>query len=87
MKAMNNPYKLYISPDRRTCEITFFFDGGMSCTMPARYYPEIEADIRRNFYAWQAHAYAYARERARIDTALDALLCVKMKEEDDHAED
>ena len=84
---MNNPYKLHISPDRRTCEITFFFDSGMSCTMPARYYTEIEADIRRNFYAWQAHAYAYARERARIDTALNALLCVKVKEEGDHEKD
>ena len=83
---MNNPYKLHICPDQRTCEITFFFDDGMSCTMPARYYPEIETDIRRNFYAWQAHAYAYSRERARIDNALDALLCVKVKETNDHEE-
>lgn len=84
---MNDAYKLHICPNQRTCEITFFFDDGMACTMPARYYPEIEADIRRNFYAWQAHAYAYSRERARIDTALDALLRVDTMEEGNLGQD
>lgn len=41
----------------------------------------------RNYgMAWQAHAYAYSRERARIDNALDVLLCVKVKETNDHEE-
>lgn len=82
----SNPYELRVDHAQKMCFITFYPDG-TPCTMPARYYPEIEADIRRNFYAWQAHAYAYARERARIDTALDALLCVRVKEENTHAED
>ena len=68
----NNAYTIHRETER-TCVITFFFDDGASASMPTRYYPEFESDIRRNYYAWRAHAFAYARQRARIDAALDGL--------------
>lgn len=70
---MNNPYKIYTDPLKRTCEITFFFDDGAAYTLPTRYYPGIEEDVRRNFYAWRAHAVAYCRERSKLDNVLNAL--------------
>lgn len=73
-------YEIYPDPLKRTCEITFFFDDGTSCTLPTRYYPGIEEDVRHNFYAWRAHAFAYSRERVRVDQALDALLAVPIEE-------
>ncbi|MBR1584751.1 MAG: hypothetical protein IJ662_04355 [Clostridia bacterium] len=76
---MNNPYKIHIDPGERTCAITFFFDDGEPVTLPTRYYDGIEEDVRRNFYAWRAHAFAYSRERAKVDQALDALLAVPIE--------
>lgn len=73
MNVMNNPYKLHICPDQRTCEITFFFDDSAAYTLPTRYYPGIEEDVRRNYYAWRAHAVAYCDERVKLDAAINAL--------------
>lgn len=76
---MNNPYSLVVDPEKRICEITFFYEDGESCTLPTRYYPGIEEDVRHNFYAWRAHAVAYCRERSRIDNALNALTAVEIR--------
>lgn len=73
MSAGKDHYSLSVTSDRRTCVVTFFFDG-TPYSMPTRYYPEIESDIRANFYAWRAHAVAYVRQRARIDSIIDDLL-------------
>ena len=81
------PYKIYTDPLKRTCEITFFFDDGASYTLPTRYYPGIENDVRMNYYAWRAHAVAYSRERSRIDNALNALTAVEFRGGDDLAQD
>lgn len=84
---MNNPYKLHICPDQRTCEITFFFDDGAAYTLPTRYYPGIEEDVRRNYYAWRAHAVAYCRQRAILDNVLNALTAVEIRGGEDLAQD
>lgn len=78
---MNKPYEIYIDPLKRTVEITFYFDDGAAYTLPTRYYPGIEEDVRRNFYAWRAHAVAYSRERCLIDNALNALTAVEIRKE------
>lgn len=84
---MNNPYKLHICPDQRTCEITFFFDDGAAYTLPTRYYPGIEEDVRRNYCAWRAHAVAYCRQRAILDNVLNALTAVEIRGGEDLAQD
>ena len=84
---MNNPYKLHICPDQRTCEITFFFDDGAAYTLPTRYYPGIEEDVRHNYYAWRAHAVAYCRQRAILDNVLNALTAVEIRGGEDLAQD
>lgn len=76
---VNEPYKIYTDPLKRTCEITFYFDDGAAYTMPTRYYPGIEEDVRHNYYAWRAHAVAYCRERCRLDNALNALSSVEIR--------
>lgn len=86
------PYEIYTDPLKRTCEITFFFDDGASYTLPTRYYPGIEEDVRHNYYAWRAHAVAYSRERSRLDNALNALNAITVIEyrkegEEDLAQD
>lgn len=78
---MNKPYEIFIDPLNRTAEITFYFDDGAAYTLPTRYYPGIEEDVRRNFYAWRAHAVAYSRERCLIDNALNALTAVEIRKE------
>lgn len=83
----NRPYEIHIDPLKRTCAITFFFDDGTPVTLNTKFYLGIEEDVRHNFYAWRAHAFAYARERARIDTALDALLAVEIRKGDVNAKD
>ena len=70
---MNDSYKIHVASTKRTCEVTFFFDDGATYTLPTRYYPGIEDDIRRNYYAWRAHAVAYCAERAKLDNILDVL--------------
>jgi hypothetical protein len=71
------PYRLFVDPLKRMCEITFYFDDGAAFTLPTRYYPGIEDDIRRNFYAWRAHAVAYCHDRAVIDNVLNELTAIK----------
>lgn len=81
---MNKPYRIFTDQQNRTCEITFYFDDGASYTLPTRYYPGIEEDVRQNFYAWRAHAVAYCRERTRLDNvlnALNALTAIEMRKE------
>lgn len=78
---MNNPYEIFVDPLKRTCEITFFFDDGAAYTLPTRYYPGIEEDVRQNFYAWRAHAVAYSRERTLLDNALNTLTAVEIRKE------
>lgn len=84
---MNRPYKIYTDPLKRTCEITFFFDDGAAYTLPTRYYPGIEEDVRLNYYAWRAHAVAYCRQRAILDNALNALTAVEIRGGEDLAQD
>ena len=84
---MNRPYKIYTDPLKRTCEITFFFDDGAAYTLPTRYYPGIEEDVRRNYYAWRANAVAYCRQRAILDNALNALTAVEIRGGEDLAQD
>lgn len=80
---MSKPYEIFIDPLKRTAEITFFFDDGAAYMMPTRYYPGIEEDVRRNYYAWRAHAVAYSRERCLIDNALNVLTAVEIRNEDE----
>ena len=84
---MNRPYKIYTDPLKRTCEITLFFDDGAAYTLPMRYYPGIEEDVRRNYYAWRAHAVAYCRQRAILDNVLNALTAVEIRGGEDLAQD
>ena len=84
---MNRPYKIYTDPLKRTCEITFFFDDGAAYTLPTRYYPGIEEDVRRNYYAWRAHAVAYCRQRAILDNVLNTLTAVEIRGGEDLAQD
>ena len=65
----------------------FFFDDGAAYTLPTRYYPGIEEDVRRNYYAWRAHAVAYCRQRAILDNALNALTAVEIRGGEDLAQD
>ena len=83
---MNNPYKFYTDPLKRLCEITFYFDDGAAYTLPTRYYPGIEEDVRHNFYAWRAHAVAYCRERAILDDALNNLSAVEVRGGEENAQ-
>jgi hypothetical protein len=71
--TMNNDAYMICKEAEGTCVITFFFDDGASVSMPTRNYPELESDIRHNYYAWRAHAYAYTQQRARIDAVLDVI--------------
>ena len=84
---MNRPYKIYTDPLKRTCEITFFFDDGAAYTLPTLYYPDIEEDVRHNYYAWRAHAVAYCRQRAILDNVLNTLTAVEIRGGEDLAQD
>lgn len=84
---MNRPYKIYTDPLKRMCEITFFFDDGAAYTLPTRYYPGIEEDVRNNYYAWRAHAVAYSRQRAILDNALNDLTAAEFRGGEDLAQD
>ncbi len=77
---MNNPYSITVDPEKRICEITFFYEDGESCTLPTRYYPGIEEDVRHNYYAWRAHANAYKRDRLRLNNAVNALTALTVIE-------
>lgn len=77
---MNNPYSITVEPAKRLCEITFFFEDGEAYTLPTRYYPGIEEDVRHNYYAWRAHAFAYNRERLRLNNAVNAINALTMIE-------
>lgn len=81
-----DPFKIYVDPLKRTCEITLYFEDGTAYTLPTRYYPGIEEDVRHNFYAWRAHAVAYCRERAMLDNALNTLTAVEVRGGDDYAQ-
>lgn len=67
-------YNIKHNPGERTCIVTFFFNGE-TADLPTPYYPEIESDVRANFYAWRAHAFAYAQQRRKINGIIDALTC------------